>query len=90
MGLKSILKRFEGKIAGTDLNPFEQNIKITSTNDYSEVEAIFKNMEKVRDVYVYIHRDKNKQATALSVGFDEKIYVIDIVFFITEAFKKIK
>ena len=86
LGLKSILKRFEGKIAGTDLNPFEQNIKITSTNDYSEVEAIFKSMEKTKDVYVYIHRDKNKQATALSVGFDEKIYVIDIIFFITEAF----
>ncbi|MBQ0027387.1 MAG: DNA polymerase I [Lachnospiraceae bacterium] len=84
LGLKSILKRFEGNV---DLsNDDDVRASFINITDFADCEAVF---EKARQcehrVFFYVHTDADGMA-AVSLTFDENTYIILAMGFMTEGY----
>lgn len=84
LGLKSILKRFEGNV---DISN-DDDVRASFINivDFADCEAVF---EKARQcehrVFFYVHTDADGMA-AVSLTFDENTYIILAMGFMTEGY----
>ena len=84
LGLKSILKRFDGKV---DLSSDDDiQAEFITVSDFTECEHIFDKARQCEgSIFFYVHRDADGM-TALSLTFDEKTYIILAMGFMTEGY----
>lgn len=85
LGLKAILKRFEGKVTG---EPVKQ-VSIRQVSDFSQCETIFDGAAKAlaagESVFFYIHKD-SEGMSAVSLTYGEENYLISVFGFLTEGY----
>lgn len=85
LGLKAILKRFEGKVTG---EPVKQ-VSIRQVSDFSQCETIFDGAAKAlaagESVFFYIHKD-SEGMSAVSLTYSEENYLISVFGFLTEGY----
>lgn len=84
LGLKSILKRFDG--SGLANRDDEIKKSFITVSDFAECEQIFADAANSSGpVFFYVHADKDGM-TAVSLSFDDKTYIIMAIGFMTEGY----